>query len=247
MTTYNWDGGQLQTLTPGDTATCHTLNQGQLYGLIFYNSASGATDAAVSVVWSNSQPPASMIVPGTTANQGGAAMLFVSGDDTTVVSAALPGSQPGVQLQTFICSQKMPTNVSGISNQGLPADGNVHPFTKFTRYYTVPESHWYQVQVSSTLNQFISASFAMKTATVSIVNTVSDPSPIIQGVGKAASAFKIIQTPYQTASYPIQGNGQQFVWVNADSTQNSGQAGISLQSLTTVYDLQAGKVTAGAR
>lgn len=247
MSMYEWDGGQLLNLIPGDTATCHTLNQGQLYGLVFYNSALNATDASVAVVWSNSQPPVTLTVPGTTANQGGAAILFVSGDDTQVVSAAIPQNQSGAQVQALISSQKMPTNTTGIENLSLPADGQNHPFSKFTRYYQVPESHWYQVQVESSINQFISICYtSMKAATVSVVNKMRDPGETVIGVGKADKMFTIVQTTLQAASFPIQGNGGQVVWINADSTQNSQQAGISLQSLASVYALQGGRVAVGA-
>jgi hypothetical protein len=138
MSSTNWNNGQLITLSPGDTATCQQLNASQLYGLIFYNSAGNDAGANLSVVWSQSQPPATVHVPGTTGNQGLASVLFVNGSDTTTVSAAMLQNQPGAQVQTYIASVKMPTDTSGINNQSLPADGQPHSFNKFTRYYTVP-------------------------------------------------------------------------------------------------------------
>lgn len=94
MSSINWKNGQLITLDPGDTATCQTLTGGQLYGLIFYNAAANDAGANISVVWSQSQPPVTVSVPGTTANQGLASVLFVNGSDTTTVSAAMRPAGP---------------------------------------------------------------------------------------------------------------------------------------------------------
>jgi hypothetical protein len=234
MATNDWNNGQLLTLQPGDTATCQALNQQQLYGLFFYNSAGNDAGATIMVNWSNSQPPAQVQVPGTTAGQGLASILFVSGSDTNTVAASMPQNQPGAQVQCFIGSVKMPINTSGINNQPLPADGQNHAFQAFTRFYSVPESHWYQVQVESNINQFISVLFTDQFATVSAVNATVQPSTHVQGVGNAAQMFKIQTATSQIDSYPIQGNGQQSVWINADSVQNSQSAVISLQSLASV-------------
>ncbi|MGH7486708.1 MAG: hypothetical protein ACREMY_14075, partial [bacterium] len=74
----NWNQGQLITLGQGDTASCvGGLNKGQLYSLSFYNSAGNDASTTVQVVWSNSQPPVPVSVPGTTGNQGLAALCFV--------------------------------------------------------------------------------------------------------------------------------------------------------------------------
>jgi hypothetical protein len=235
MSSTNWNNGQLITLSPGDTATCQQLNSNQLYGLIFYNSAGNDAGANISVVWSQSQPPATVHVPGTTGNQGLASVLFVNGSDTTTVSAAMLQNQPGAQVQTYIASVKLPTDTSGINNQSLPADGQPHSFNKFTRYYTVPASHWYQAQVQSTINQFITIQFAEQSAKVLVVNSLVDPGTQIQAVGRASSQVTQTVVQYQTASWPLQGNGQQIVFVNADSVQNSQSATISLQSLSALY------------
>ncbi|TAM51005.1 MAG: hypothetical protein EPN57_19245 [Paraburkholderia sp.] len=235
MSSTNWNNGQLITLNPGDTATCQQLNSSQLYGLIFYNSAGNDAGANISVVWSQSQPPASVYVPGTTGNQGLASVLFVNGSDTTTVSAAMLQNQPGAQVQTYIASVKMPVDTSGINNQSLPADGQPHAFTKFTRYYTVPASHWYQAQIQSNINQFITIQFAQQSATVNVVNSLVDPGLLIQAVGSATSQITKNIVRYQTVSWSLQGNGQQLVFVNADSVQNSQSATISLQSLSALY------------
>jgi hypothetical protein len=237
MSEINWNDGRLINMVPGDTATADgSLNARQLYGLFFYNSAGNDASADVTVVWSNSQPPVTVTVPGTTANQGLASVLFVSGNDTNTVSAALLQGQPGVQIQAFICSVKMPVNTDGINNLSLPADGKMHSFTKFTRYYTVAASHWYAARLQSNINQFIAVQFAEQAAKVYVVNQTSDPTLHVQGVGQAATQFAIQTSTTQSISWNLQGDGTQLVWMNADSVQNSGTAAISLQSLANVYE-----------
>jgi hypothetical protein len=237
MASYNWNEGGLLTLTPGDTATCTGgLNQQQLYGLFFYNSAQNDTGAKITVIWSNSQPPVAVQVPGTTANQGLASVLFVSGNDTNTISAAMTQNQPGAQVQCFIASVKMPINTTGIKNLPLEADGKMYPFNAFTRYFAVPESHWYEGQIQSDINQFISVQFTQQTAQVNIVNSASDPSSVIKYAGPTAPGQVTTNaSKYQSLSWYLQGNGGQTVWVNADSVQNSESATISLQSLSAMY------------
>jgi hypothetical protein len=226
----DWNDGRLITLSSGDTATCTSLNS-QLYGLMFYNSAGHDTETKVLVNWSNSQPPATVVVPGTTLNQGLAAVLFVSGNDTTTVAASILQGNPGTQVQAFIASVKMPTNTAGINNTALQADGQSYPFEKFTRFYAVPASHWYNVEIESTINQFISVLFKSQHATVSVINAVTQPGSTVSAVGSAQNQYQVQTNPSNADSYPFQGNGQQVVWVNADSVQNSQSAFISLQSL----------------
>jgi hypothetical protein len=235
MASTNWNDGKLITLKPGDTATCTDLNSGQLYGLIFYNSASADTNTSISVVWSNSQPPATVQIPGTTGNQGLAAVLFVNGSDTTTVSAAMLQNNPGAQVQCYIASVKMPTNTAGVNNQSLPSDGQAHAFSKFTRYYSVIASHWYQAQIQSNINQFTAIQFSEQYANVNVVNQTVNPNTLVQAVGMAQNQFKITGSDHQNYSWSLQGNGQQMVFVNASSVQDSASATISLQSLSSMY------------
>lgn len=235
MAVTNWNDGKLITLKPGDTATCTDLNSGQLYGLVFYNSASADTSTTVSVIWSNSQPPAIVQIPGTTGNQGLGSVLFVNGSDTTTISAAVLQNNPGAQIECYIASVKMPTNTAGINNLALPSDGQAHSFNKFTRYYSVIASHWYQAQLQSNINQFTAIQFSEQHATVTVVNQVVDPSILVTAVGMAQKQYTIAAVPYQNYSWSLQGNGQQMVFVNASSAQDSAAATISLQSLSNMY------------
>jgi hypothetical protein len=238
MAKIDWNDGQLITLNPGDTATCAgRLNTGQIYAIFLYNSAGNDANAPVNVVWSNSQPPVPVTVPGTTANQGLAALCFVSGDDANTVSISLGQSSSGTQVQAFLGSVKMPVNTSGIQNVALPLDGQNHSFQAFTRFFAVPQSHWYSGQIQSDINQFISVQFKEASATVNIVNQLVDPSNVVKYAGPSSkSAVTINPSASQTLTWNFQGNGTQLVWINADSVQNSQTATMSVQSLAAVYD-----------
>jgi hypothetical protein len=239
MATINWNDGRLLTMTPGDTATIDgQLNSGQLYGFIFYNSAQHDTNANVTVVWKNSEPPVTINIPGTTGNQGLASVLFISGSDTSTASVSLLNPQPGAQIETYIASVKMPTNTKGINNGELPADGQPHPFKTFTRYFNVLASHWYNGVIQSTINQFTSIQFSESRATVYVVNQTMDPLLLVKAVGQATTQYKIQATDQTSLSWNTQGNGTQTVWVNAESVQNSQSASIALQSLSGLYESQ---------
>ncbi|MBU2713455.1 hypothetical protein [Zooshikella harenae] len=232
----NWNEGQLITLGQGETATCNgNLNNGQLYCLFFYNAAGNDADTNVSIVWSNSQPPVQVPVPGTTGNKGKAALCFVDGSETNTVSANVLQGSPGAKIQAFIGSVKMPINTQGIENRQLPLDGDRHSFNKFTRYYAVPESHWYAAQIQSNINQFISVQFAEHQAEVKIVNSVVDPNVVIKYAGSSQGLVQVEKSDSQSIAWNMQGNGQQLVWINADSVQDSQGASITVQSLSNVY------------
>lgn len=237
MSMINWNQGQLITLGQGDTASCiGGLNAGQLYALFFYNAAGNDASTTVQVVWSNSQPPVAVTVPGTTANQGLAALCFVDGDQTNTVSVAVTNAQPGAQVQAFIGSVKMPLDTAGINNLPLPLDGTPVSFEKFTRYYAVPASHWYAGQIQSNINQFISVQFSEQRAVVNIVNSLVDPSNVIRYAGDSKQYVTLNTVSGQTLSWNLQGNGQQLVWINADSVQNSQSATIAVQSLASAFE-----------
>ena len=109
MSTINWNNGRLIELEEGVTATSNgSLNNGQLYCLFFYNAAGNDANTTVNVVWSNSQPPIQLTVPGTTMNQGLAALCFVDGSETNTVSASVTNGNKGAKIQAFIGSVKMP-------------------------------------------------------------------------------------------------------------------------------------------
>jgi len=238
MASINWDDGRLIEFGQGDTATCTgNLNKGQIYALYFYNYAGNDANTTVTVTGNNAFPPVNVTVPGTTGDQGLAALCFVSGDDTNTIAASILNGQPGAKIQAFIGSVKMPTNTSGINNEKLPLDGQNHAFEKFTRYYAVPASHWYSGQITSDVNAFISVQFMENQAQVICVNApASGVGSVIEYYGASAEAnVTVTAVPYQSVTWNISGNGSQYVWINADSIQNSEDATISVQSLQSLF------------
>jgi hypothetical protein len=234
--TMNWNGGQRIVLRAGDTATCTNLRPKQLYGIFIYNSAGNDNTADVKVVWSNHEKPVSITVPGTTANAGLASMGFVSGTDTQTVSVSLAADAGIAQVEIWLGSVSMPINTSGLTNLPLPADGDQRSFNKYCRYYAVPASNWHTLNIVSTITQFISCQFRAQQATVFVVNETSVG--LLDGqvttIGPTASqqgAVLISSSNLQSISEDLQGDGTQWVWMDADSQKNSAQATISLQSL----------------
>lgn len=237
MAKINWINGNLIELKQGDTATCAgNLNNGQLYCLFFYNAAGNDTPTPVHIVGTQGQAPAIVNVPGTTQNQGLAALCFVDGSETNTISASVLNGTPGAKIQAFIGSVKMPLDTQGINNRQIPMNGQVQSFDKFTRYYGVPESHWYSGRIQSNINQFISVQFAERKATVYVVNKLVNPSYNIAYYGHAQDLVNIQESKTQYIDFSMQGDGQQFVWINADSVQNSDSASIVLQSLMGIYN-----------
>lgn len=232
----NWNGGQRITLGAGDTATCTTLQPGQIYGIFLYNSAGNDNNAGVTVNWSNSSPPVTITVPGTTANAGLASLGFVSGTDTQTISISLNSSAGNSQIEAWLGSVSMPTNTSGLNNNALQANGEQYPFNKYNRYYAVPPSKWMSLTIVSKITQFISCQFREAAATVFVVNeTVNGLLPgQVKNIGPTASApgaVSIVATQIQSVSFNLQGDGTQWVWIDADSQQDSTSASIALQSL----------------
>jgi hypothetical protein len=237
----NWDGGQVSTLTSGNTLTCTTLSAGQLYGIFLYNSAGNDNNATVDVLMGNATQPVQVTVPGTTAGEGLASLVFLSGSDNSTVSVSMV-NQGNAQITCFLGSVSMPTNTAGITNQPLPENGSSNPFGFFDRYFAVPPSTWSAVTIVSNITQFISVQFQEDFAQVNIVNPLVHPTQNIFAVGSVAknpAQFYTVQTaanPASSLSYNIQGDGTQWVWINADSPQDSSGTTISLQQLS----IQAG-------
>jgi hypothetical protein len=238
----NWNDGRRISLSLSQTAICTALAPGQLYAVFFYNSSSSAQNVRVNVVWSNSNLPHEVTIPGTEAGAGLASLCFVCGDDTRTVSVSINGSGiisagdgSAPSIDCWIGSLRMPTNTAGIVNQPLVFDGTPRDFGRAHRYFSVPRSKWYAVQVTTGLSQFTFVQFWGQYAMVFVLNTLMGgliPGQIT-GVGKAETdalyAIKLVRE--STITFNLQGDGQQWVWMNASSTQDSEESTISGQSL----------------
>ncbi|WP_448092750.1 hypothetical protein [Pseudomonas lini] len=90
--------------------------------------------------------------------------------------------------------------------------------------------------ITSTISQFLSCQFREAQATVFVVNETSNGllSGQVTTIGPTAGevgAVKITYSQIQSISNNLQGDGTQWVWIDADSQQDSQSATISLQSL----------------
>jgi hypothetical protein len=130
----------------------------------------------------------------------------------------------------------MPTNTSGLNNSPLQANGEQYPFNKYNRYFAVPPSKWMNLTIVSKITQFISCQLREAAATVFVINETSNGllAGQVTNIGPTASekgAVTIVATQIQNVSNNLQGDGTQWVWMDADSQQDSTSASISLQSL----------------
>lgn len=231
----NWDNGQVSTLGKGQTLTCTTLAKKQLYGIILYNSQQNDQNADVAVNWSNSHQPVNVTVPGTTADQGSASVVLVSGNDTSTVAISIAQTSANPQVQCWLGSVSMPRDTSGLTNRPLPADGEPQPFGKYFRYFAVPAASWQTLTISSSITQFIAVQFQEYFATIYILNPTAKPHTRVTTIGSITKAdYEIVKgrNPPQSISHNLQGDGTQWVWMNADSSGNSDSATISLQPLS---------------
>jgi hypothetical protein len=233
---FNWNDGSLIVLSAGQTAKCENLVKGQLYAILIYNTSQTDVDAVVTVVWSNNVPPSKITVRGTTGTGSSANFVFVSGSDTDFISISL-GPSSAASITACVLSTTMPLNTTGINNAALTNDGLFYPFEKYDRYYTEPSTGWRSVTIESSLNQFICLQMLESAATIVLVNFgagLADGQVKTFGpTAGQAGTVNINNFPYQTYSVDIQGNGEAWVFMNGDSQQNSKDAQIALQQLST--------------
>lgn len=233
----NWDGGQRVFLDVGETATCTSLIN-QLYAIFLYNENGADKDITINVTGSNQSAPVRISVPGTTAGQGLATIMLLDGSQTNSISVNVDATSPE-GVDAWIGSLSMPTNTSGLSNKTLPSDGQPQNFSKYCRYYAIPATHWYNLTLKSGIDQYYSVQFTEGLVTVFCVNPTqasAGSSPNVHFFTNFNEATSYKYVPAQTSSpqtiqYSLQGNGKQTVWMNADSSQNSNDATITLASL----------------
>lgn len=235
----NWDNGGLVTLTPNagsNTYQCTNI-QNAATGLFLYNASGNDHDITVWVTTANASSPTKVIVPGTTGNQGLATIVAINGAATNTVTVTMAAGQPAqTQVQAFLGSLAFPMG-GGISNNSMPDNGQPQSFNKFSRYYTVPASQWYEFSLESNVDQFMCAQFGpgQSSFTVYCVNPGPNAAAnVVQADPANPVAVKFIQSTdgqKQKLSSTLFGNGQQVVWINADSVQNSQSATIALSKL----------------
>lgn len=235
----NWDNGGLVTLTPnaGSNSYQCTNIQNAATALFLYNASGNDHDIVVWVATSNQAAPKKVTVPGTTGNQGLATIVAINGTTTNTVTLTMASGQPAAtQVQAFLGSLAFPMG-GGIANKPMPDNGQMQGFDKFTRYYTVPASQWYEFALQSNVNQFMCAQFGpgQSAFTVYCVNPGPNSSAnVVQADDGNPVAVKFIQATSgqpQKLTGTLFGNGSQVVWINADSIQNSQSASISLMKL----------------
>ncbi len=237
MATINWNGGERIFVDVGQTATCTALTN-QLYAIFLYNENGADKDIKTNITGSNQTAPVHVTVPGTTAGQGLASIVLVDGSQSNSISVNVDTTAPA-GVDAWIGSLSMPTDTSGLINQPLPPDGQQQSFNKYCRYYAVPASHWYNLTLESSINQFFSVQFTQNLVTVFCVNPTQSSmksSPYIHfftGFDKDANYDYVAATQGtpQIIQYELQGNGLQTVWMNADSRQDSSTATIALATL----------------
>ncbi|WP_017972755.1 hypothetical protein [Actinopolyspora halophila] len=234
MTEHNWDqGGQIK-LKRGDSATSReNLSHTQLYGMFLYNSAQNDTDATVHV--ESDLGSHSIEVPGTTGDKGLASIMFFYGGDTKYVKVSIrQDAPPTTEITAFLASRAMPIDTTGFTNQELSNDGKWYGIDRFYRFYAVPPSRKHQWELTSPQTAFSMVRFEQNRAEVLVVKTnpAVDLRQRVKAIGRAKDMYTTDEkTSSVLKSQPFWGSGNQMVWMNADSSQNSNQTGIRLYTL----------------
>jgi hypothetical protein len=234
----NWDDGRLVSLTPVSPQNSYlcTNIQNAATAMFLYNASGNDHDILVNVKTSNMVAPATVRVPGTTGNQGLATIVAINGTTTTDASLTMnPGQPSGTIVQAFLASLAFPMGGS-IPNQQLPDNGALQRFGKFCRFYNALASTWYSLTLQSNVYQFMCAQFGPGQNAMTIYCLNPGPnaaSNVVQADPQNPVKVQFItpdpSTPQQQIVRSIFGNGgQQLVWINADSIQDSQNATVAL-------------------
>ena len=239
--TNNWDSGALVTLTPNpgsNSYTCSTI-QNAATALFLYNASQNDHDITVTVLTNNASAPVNVTVPGVTGGQGLATIVLINGNITSTVTLTMgQGQVASTQVQAFIGSLAFPISYNPpMSNNSLPTDGTVASFKAFSRFYNVPASTWYALNLTSTIQQFFCAQFGPGQNALTIYCMNPGPNPqanVVQATPTNPVPYTFMPASAgktQQINTSVFGNGQQLVWINADSVQNSQNATISMMKL----------------
>ncbi|MFC5475669.1 hypothetical protein [Paraherbaspirillum soli] len=241
MGTQNWNGGNRLTVSQGNSLQAVNVIVNPINVAFLYNSTTAAQAVPVTYIGSN-QYVSVLTAPETTGNQGSAAILTFSGaspninGSSSLTASITPSAGSGVQAESWLGSQSMPTNTTGLNNQQLQANGDSKPFNKYSRYYFVPSAQHYNLNVTSGINAFYFALFnASGQVTIYVLNAPDTSyQPIVQqfdGDTYAAQNTKVVVLTSSSVNITLFGNNQQWVAMNADSLNDSTNVSITLTSL----------------
>ncbi|WP_332400423.1 hypothetical protein [Vibrio metschnikovii] len=232
----NWDDGRLIELEAGQTASCTSLVSGQMYCVVVYNLSQHDRNVELTVTWSNQQPPATLIVPGTTAGEGNASLILISGSDTSTISISITQGNGG-KLECWLVSTSMPTNFLGLESKELPVDGGTHHLPKQLIYHSIMNNGWYQLTIVNKRTQSFVIQVSSQQLIIFVVNPVEHPNLNFLALGSVQEGKQyLLQMPTsgeqpQYSKALIQGRGEQLIWFGASSHQDLENTIISLQSL----------------
>lgn len=229
----NWDNGGKRALKAGDEKLlCEELRSGQLYAVMMYNSAQNDREARVTVFAHGKD--VEVRVPGTTGNEGLASVCLVSGEEGNSVSVSIARTEEGAEIQVWLFSVSMPTQMPHDRNIHLQPDGKEISFGTYTRAFCVPPSTTSRAVLRTAgNNQFIALQMREDHATVLVLNPSDTYKDRIKAIGRAAAAYTTVTATErrQEITSKVQGDGTQIVWMNADSEQDSTNVKLSLQAL----------------
>ncbi|NAW91378.1 hypothetical protein CAG51_12685 [Vibrio sp. V24_P1S3T111] len=232
----DWDDGRLIQLEEGQTASCTSLVSGQMYCVVVYNLSQHDRNVELTITWSNQQPPATLIVPGTTAGEGNASLILISGSDTSTISISITQGNGG-KLECWLISTSMPTNFQGLESKELPADGSAYHLPKQLIYHSVMNSGWYHLTIINKQTQSFVIQVSSQQLIIFVVNPVEHPNLNLLALGSVQEGKQyLLQMPAsgeqpQYSNALIQGKGEQLIWFGASSHQDLENTIISLQSL----------------
>jgi hypothetical protein len=232
----NWDDGRLIELEEGQTASCTSLVPGQMYCVVVYNISEHDRNVELRTTWSNQQPPATLIVPGTTAGEGNASLILVSGSDTSTIAISITQGNGG-KLECWLISTSMPTNVQGLERKELPTDGAAHHMPKRLLYQSVLNSGWYHLTIINKQMQSFVIQVSTQQLIIFVINPLEHPNINLLALGSVEEGKQyLLQMPVsgkqpQHSNVLIQGKGEELIWFGSSSRQDLENAVLSLQSL----------------
>lgn len=231
-----WDDGRKVTIDNTQTLHCGALQNENIYAVFLYNESKSDMPVKVRINIGGNYDRKYITLPGSNDNQGLAGIAIVRGADTATVSVSLDSDSDKAYVTAWLGSVEMPLNTTGINNDKLPANGKPHPYGTCTRYYKAPKMGTFVYKVRSEQVQFISTVITNSCVTVLINNPIQDPEVNIVATGDAKkdidySIFYKRHRPQEIQKEIQTTGGKQYIWMNADNSDSSQHASISLQQI----------------